>query len=456
MRYFEEARVRLTGDKARASSFLPAARTLLGELLNRSQTLGGLSQDSVSRVLAPGVTAVCYFSPGHLPTVEIIVVPVGDEEIVDLVGVLIDFVATPNPFVQSDSRRTPHVFDALITAFRDPNDVLGVAVVPEDTRFRLLGAGRNLYSAMYAYESEPYPATVEETTLPTVSAFDPFRLVDTTVPLPSGEAVYRYLDYTIAFGWGTSHSQGELPRRVVANRQNVFVLLERTVVSEISFNGQGEPTAMTGTILLDAYNFDGSREFRVQLAPSYEQFLATGAHSVNESIAAYDQGFYALLKPTPNLAGYDLIKWSVEDGFQWAAPALPDDVTDPLTVHAGPLGPYLVDLAGSGYPRISWLSPATGEQLGQLTVFPESYPSVVNGFISSSVAVTADFIYVSIGIEPTGISIGAQNKLMLIYTHDLQLERVVDMEEIAEIVEVENFELGYAVPYEDASRIEAA
>ena len=92
-RFFRPARVVLHGDQTRASSYLPLARNLLGQLVQQDHVLGGLPQssrwvrmiDPHTAVNAPpaslttmGVTAHVGYSHGQ-PHIEIWVRDVGDE-----------------------------------------------------------------------------------------------------------------------------------------------------------------------------------------------------------------------------------------------------------------------------------------------------------------------------------------------------------------------------------------
>ena len=451
MRYVKEVRFRLSGDKTAARRLTARARTQLGELLARSGTLAHVA----SNVKLPdGVRFSFIATKGLIPIVEIFV-PF-DEVVINelLVGLLIDFVTVTDPFVGVDTRQTPHVFNAELTSFRDPEPPLGVPVRTNLIPTTQLSGGSTLYGPQYAYESEPYITQREDETIGPILPGVPYERRTYTVPLPGGEAVYVSQLYSSAFGWGTFHSQGELPRKVVANTRNVFILLERVFPSTTSIGVDSQPFAMTSTLLLDIYEFDGTRTARIQLAPSIELTLGGGAFVYRDNIAAYDSGFYAVLKPLPSLPGYDVIKWSVEDGFQWSAAALPPDVTEPLAIYAGPIGPYLGD-STNGYPRLSLLNPDNGESVDQLTVFEASFPPVINGSVTPSVAVTASFIYVYLGIEETGGPlIGATTHRILRYTPDLNLEESIDAKELAELVDVD-LSLGYAIPYVDSALLEA-
>lgn len=454
MRYNKEVRVRLHGNREAAERYRKRALTLLGQVVRQDIELGRLTQ-STRRAVMPDGTIIEVHANNWMPSVDIHVAGQAIAAQRTLVGLLIDFITVTNPYTAARSTQTPHIFDARITAFKDPEDPIGTTVEPGRVRVHLLSGTRPIYSPQYVYGQRPLKLREEVEVLRELpddpgNVLLPYELVEVVVPLPAGQAVYSYLSYEIAAGWATFHSQGELPRKVVANRRHVFVLLERIFPSEISFTPGGDPSAMTATILLDIYNFNGTRVQRIQLAPSYELTIAgTGPFTVNDDIAAYDKGFYALLKPTPELAGYDIVKWSVEDGFQWSAAALPTGVTDPISIHAGGEGPYIVDRAPNNYPRISWLEFSDGDERGQLTVSESEYPLVIDGFVSYAAAATTDRFYMSIAIEPSGVAIGGTDHRMLIYDLDLQLVNSVDMQDVAQRVGVP-LELGYVVPYEDS------
>lgn len=454
MRHAKEVRVRLHGDREAAERYRKRALTILGSVINQDIKLGGLQQ-AWRTVALPGGVAIQVHANSWMPTVDIFVPPLEESE-TEEVGLLIDFVTVTDPFLSgTTARQTPHVFNAFLTAFRDPDPPLGVPVPTGLVVNTLLAGGKSLYGPQYAYDSALYITRREELVLGPTTPFVPYERHTLTVPLPAGEAVYVNELYSIVFGWGTSHAQGEQPRHIVANTQNVFILVERVFPSVTSIGGDGRPFAMTSTLLLDIYDFDGTRRSRIQLAPSMELTTSgTGPFVISDKMAAYDNGVYLLLKPTPFLAGYDVLKWDTDDGFQWSAAALPPDVTDPVTIHAGALGPYLVDTS-NGYPRISQLNPTNGESVAQITVSEASFPPVINGFVTSAIAVTASFVYVSLGIEFTGgPTIGATTHRILRYTPDLALQDSIDTQELAAAVGVD-LSLGYAIPYEDASLLVA-